>query len=211
VDKTESPHELLGRAVGGDRAAIQQLLLLHHDRIVAAIAGKVPADLHAVLAAEDVCQDAYVAAFRQITSFRPHNEEAFRRWLMTIAERKLVDAIRAQRAAKRGGGRRAEVPASDPQASSVIELLDAVAVHERTPSRSAAHREMVLHVQNALDSLKEEYRDALRLHYIENLTVAEAAERMDRTQGAVRMLCSRGLRKLAEAIGDPARFFSRGA
>ena len=68
---------------------------------------------------------------------------------------------------------------------------------------------MVLAVQNALGELKEDYREALRLHYIESLSVAETAERMGRSDGAVLMLCNRGLRRLAEVIGDPARFFSR--
>ena len=200
---------LVAKATAGDRAAIQQLLLLHHDRLVAAITKKVPADLRGVLAASDVCQEAYIAVFRQITSFQPHNERAFHRWLLTIAERKLVDAIRTLRAAKRGGGTHGKLGQVDAVASSVIELLDVVAVNERTPSRSAAHREMVLAVQNALGELKEDYREALRLHYIESLSVAETAERMGRSDGAVLMLCNRGLRRLAEVIGDPARFFSR--
>jgi hypothetical protein len=32
---------------------------------------------------------------------------------------------------------------------------------------------------------------------------------MGRSEGAVLMLCNRGLRQLAEIIGDPAKFFSR--
>jgi RNA polymerase sigma-70 factor (ECF subfamily) len=206
----EPERELLSQAVKGDHAAIQQLLLLHHDRLVVNIENKVPADLRGVLAADDVCQEAYVAVIRQITSFQPHDEQAFERWLVTIAERKLVDAIRTLRAAKRGGGRQVHAGRVDADTSSMVELLDILAVHERTPSRSAAHRELVLEVQNALDQLKEDYRNALRLHYIQGLSVAETARRMDRSDGAVLMLCNRALRELAETIGDPTRFFSHG-
>lgn len=205
----EPDQDLVTQAVAGDRAAIQQLLLAHHDHVASVIAAKAPADLRAVLSADDVCQDAYVAVFQQITSFQPHDDRAFRRWLLTIAERKLVDAIRAQRAAKRGGSRRIDNAAPDAGASSVVELLDMVAVHEHTPSRSAAHRELVNQVRDALSGLKDDYRDALRLHYIECFSVAETAQRMGRSDGAVLMLCNRGLRQLAETIGDPAKFFSR--
>ena len=83
-----------------------------------------------------------------------------------------------------------------------------VAVNERTPSRSAAHRELVRLVQDALDELKHDYGEALRLHYIQALSVAETAKRMGRSDGAVMMLCHRGLRRLAELIGDPNKFFS---
>lgn len=209
MDPGEPNQELLAAAITGDRAAIQQLLVAHHDRLAAAVAAKVPADLRSVLSADDVCQEAYVAVFQRVTSFQPHSERAFQRWLATIADRKLIDAIRMLRAAKRGSGRRVEAAGADGGASSVVDLLDMVAVHERTPSRSAAHRELVAKVQDALDALKDDYRDALRLHYIESLTVAETARRMGRTDGAVLMLCNRGLRRLAELIGDPERFFSR--
>ena len=205
----EAHQSWVAQAVAGDRAAIQQLLLAYHDQVASAIAAKVPADLRAVLSAEDVCQDTYFTVFQQIRSFQPHDERAFRRWLLTIAERKLVDAIRTQRAAKRGGGRQVDNAGPDARASSAVELLDLVAVHEHTPSRSAAHRELVGQVQNALLALKDDYRDALRLHYIECHSVAETAQRMGRSDGAVLMLCNRGLRQLAEIIGDPDKFFSR--
>ena len=203
--------ELVSRASGGDRSAIQELLMLHHRQLVATIEKKIPADLRGLLSADDVCQEAYVSVFRQISSFQPDDEHAFERWLRTIADRKLVDLIRTQRAVKRGGGKRADARYPRNDTSSVIELLDILAVHERTPSRSAAHRELVRIVQDALDGLKEDYREVLRLRYIQSLSVAETAQQMGRSDGAVMMLCNRGLQQLEEVIGDPSRFFSRGA
>ena len=202
---------LVSRASAGDRSAMQELLMLHHRQLITTIEKRVPADLRGVLSADDVCQEAYVSVFRQITSFQPHDEHAFERWLRTIADRKLVDLIRTQRAAKRGGGQRVDARYARNDTSSMIELLDILAVHERTPSRSAAHRELVRIVQDALDGLKEDYREVLRLRYIQSLSVAETAQQMGRSDGAVMMLCNRGLQQLEEVIGDPARFFSRGA
>ena len=206
-----SEPKLVSRASAGDRSAIQELLMLHHHQLVATIQKQVPADLRGVLSADDVCQDAYVSVFRQITSFQPHNERAFECWLLTIADRKLVDAIRTQRAAKRGGGKRVDARYARDDTSSMIELLDVLAVHERTPSRSAAHRELVGVIQDALDGLKEDYREVLHLRYIQSLSVAETAQKMGRSEGAVMMLCNRGLQQLGEVIGDPSKFFSRGA
>ncbi len=203
--------ELVSRASAGDRSAIQELLMLHHRQLVTTIEKQIPADLRGLLSADDVCQEAYVSVYRQITSFQPHDEKAFERWLRTIAERKLVDLIRTQRAAKRGGGKRLDARYPRNDTSSMIELLDILAVHERTPSRSAAHRELVRIVQDALDELKEDYREVLRLRYIQSLSVADTAQKMGRSDGAVMMLCNRGLQQLEEAIGDPSRFFSRGA
>lgn len=211
MNGSRSEQELISQASTGDRSAIHELLMLHHHQLVATIEKQVPADLCGVLSADDVCQEAYVSVFRQVTSFQPHNEQAFERWLRTIADRKLVDMIRTQRAAKRGGGKRVDVRYTRDDTSSMVELLDILAVHERTPSRSAAHRELVRIVQDALDELKEDYREVLQLRYIQSLSVAETAQRMGRSDGAVMMLCNRGLQQLEEVIGDPSRFFSRGA
>jgi RNA polymerase sigma-70 factor (ECF subfamily) len=131
--------------------------------------------------------------------------------LRAIVERKFVDAIRALRAQKRGGGRRASPEGLEANVSSAIDLLEIVALHEHTPSRSVRRRELISGVHQALEELKDDYRKALQLHYIEGMSVADTAERMERSPGAVVMLCNRALRQLAEKIGDPAKFLSRDA
>jgi len=206
MDELES--QLVAQAAAGDRAAVQQLLTRHHDRLVALIEEKLPADLQGVLAASDVCQEAYVAVFQQIGSLRERSPRAFRSWLQAVVEHKLVDAIRTLRAQKRGGGRQAEANGKAVDVSSTIELLDIVALHEQTPSRSVARRELIDAVRAGLDQLKADHREVLRLHYIEGRSVAETAQRMGRSAGAVVMLCNRALRQLAQIIGDPVRFLS---
>ena len=202
--------ELVSQAANGDRTAIQRLLTRHHERLVTVVEGRIPADLQGVLSADDVCQEAYVSVFRQIGSLRERSAAVFGSWLRAIVERKLVDAIRAARAQKRGGGRQAR-RGSDLNVSSTIELLEIVALDEHTPSRSARRREMIGVVHKALDELKQEYQVALRSHYIEGMSVAETAERMGRSPGAVVMLCNRALRQLADRIGDPTNFLSHDA
>ena len=203
--------DLVSQAAEGDRVAIQRLLTRHHSRMVAAIECKVPADLQGVMSADDVCQEAYISVFQQIGSLRDRSGAAFAAWLRAIVDRKLVDAIRAMRAQKRGGGRQAGAGGPSAEVSSVIQLLDVVATHSHTPSRDAGRRELVDGVQQALDALKDDYREVLRLHYIEGKTVADTAKQMDRSPGAVVMLCKRALERLAIEIDDPEKFLSRGA
>ena len=198
---------MIAEAKRGDRLAIHRLLLFQHDRLVASIARKLPAQLRGSMSAEDICQEAYVSAIRRLDSFEAKGEGAFFGWLCTIADRKLKDAIRGQRAAKRGGDN-LDVGAPQADGTSMVMLLDLLAVHDRTPSMSVARHEVIASVQDALDQLPPDYREVLQLRYISGLSAAEAAKRMERGDGAVRMLCTRALARLGEILGDPARLLS---
>ena len=53
----------------------------------------------------------------------------------------------------------------------------------------------------ALDSLPTEQRDALRMRYLEGLPSKDIAERLKKTDGAVRVMLTRSLAKLQELLG----------
>ncbi|MGE3180399.1 MAG: sigma-70 family RNA polymerase sigma factor [Phycisphaerae bacterium] len=198
--------DLLERAVSGDDAALDLLLLGIHGRLRSSLAQRIPAKMQSVISVEDVLQDAYVLVFREIRRFEPQHEAAFYSWVAKIAENRLFDVIKAENAEKRGGGhvRVGQQPATTDAPAAWLEFL---AVHERTPSRSAAGIEAARIIHDALSGLSPDYREALRLRYIEGLPVAQTAERMNRSEGAVCLLCHRGLKRLRESLGESARFF----
>lgn len=201
--------ELLNRAVAGDEAALERLLMQHHARLCAEMASRLPAAAQGVIAVDDVVQEAYVVLFQEITAFRPQGPGSFYNWVATIAGRKLLDALKAQRALKRGGDAR-RLNAESPASASVVEWLEILATHEHTPSRSMAGREAISAIQTAIGQLRPDYREALRLRYVDGLSVSEAAARMKRTPSALCMLCHRGLRRLEEMLGTRSRFIEPG-
>ncbi len=208
MDRAESEADLIARATGGDELALEPLLLRHHRRLLGFIQHKLPESLRGFMAAEDVLQLTYTEVFRHIKTFGPQGSDSFYHWLTTIAEHRLVDVIRAHKAAKRGGGRRpADVPARA-ESSSVLDLLALVNVDEHTPSRSAARHEAGSAIHVALAGLRDDYRQAICLRYLEGLPVADVAARMDRTPRAVHMLCHRGLQRLRESLGRASDFLS---
>jgi len=197
----ETEQALTARAVAGDKQALACLLLRHHDRLEQWIAPRLPDDLQGLLTPEDVLQEAFVGAFQSIGDFEPRGTGAFFSWLRAIAWHRILDLAKVHRAAKRGRGRAASVPRATPDSTrSVVALLDLVAVDEHTPSRSAAGHEEIAALQVALAGLEEDYREALRLRYIEGLPVGAVAVRLGRTDGAIHMLCHRALRKMSEAL-----------
>ncbi|HUU98941.1 MAG TPA: sigma-70 family RNA polymerase sigma factor [Phycisphaerae bacterium] len=209
MGERESEQELVARAAAGDQLALERLLLACHDRLVAHLTRELPADLRGVVSAEDVLQEAYVVAFRQVDTFEPRGADAFYHWLRAIAKHRLFDAIKGERAAKRGGRRTPVEAQPGTAASSVVELLELLNVHERTPSRSVARHEAVAALQVAFAGLKDDYREALRLRHIEGLSVAETAARMSRTERAVHMLCHRALQRLHQAMGRSSQYLTR--
>jgi RNA polymerase sigma-70 factor (ECF subfamily) len=200
---------LIDRAVAGESAALERLLLAHYDRLAARIARRLPADLRATVSEEDILQQAFIAAFGAIGSFEPKGARSFYRWLCTIAEHRLQDAIKAQRTAKRGEGRAAasaKAPAGD---DSYDDLIDLLAVESRTPSRSVARHEAAGAIRVVLAALKEDYRRAIELRYIQRLSVAEVAGIMNRTERSVHNLCRRGLKELHAVMGRTSQFLTR--
>ena len=204
-----SEEGLVQRAAAGDEAALRRLLLAHHDRLAASIAGQLPNDLRRTISADDVLQETYLVVFRKIREFEPGQAGGFHAWLARIAENRLADLIKGQRRAKRGGGLTPAELRLGNDDSTVIDMLQMLAADSRTPSRKARMHEAAAAVQTALENLKEDNREALRLRYLEGLSVAEMAERMGRSEGAVHMLCTRGLQSLREELGDLSRFLSR--
>lgn len=205
-DESEAEADLSELAASDDTHALEQLLLMHHDRLSASISRRLPARVRAMVSADDIVQETCIRAFRRISTFQPQGPGSFYRWLLTIARNQLRDAQKRHGAAKRGGGaNKAHTP---DYADSMVQLLEMVAVDEHTPSRSVARREGVGAAQIALAGLKDDYRRAIEMRYIQGLTVAQTAAKLDRTERAVHMLCHRGLKRLKAAMGRSADFLS---
>jgi len=59
---------------------------------------------------------------------------------------------------------------------------------------------MLERVKQALNDLSDDYKDVIILYYIEELSVREVAQIMDRTEGAIRVLIHRALETLRNKV-----------
>lgn len=192
--------ELVEQAVAGDIVALKLLLADSRLELCRYLSRKIPTHLSRLVDADDLAQDAHVEVFRRITDFQPRGPEAFTRWVSTIALSRLRNAVNWHRAARRGGGRVAITHRHRSRDDSTIELLDALAGRDLTPSRCVARVEAIDAVQEAINTLPEHYRQAILLVHIEGQPVREAAARMGRTERAVHGLCRRGMKLLRERL-----------
>ena len=209
MSQPQTEEELISQAVGGDQQSLGCLLFEHYDRLLAFIAKKIPASRQARISPEDVLQQTFVEVHVEIHAFDPRGPEAFYRWLSTIANHRLLDAIKADNTAKRGGGRVAAHGGVQQTAESVVDLIDLLSAADMTASRIVARHEAAGAMQVGLAGLQEDYRRAIQLHHIEGLEVAQIAEIMNRSPRAVRHLCRRGLKELRESLGPMSQFLTR--
>jgi RNA polymerase sigma-70 factor (ECF subfamily) len=173
---------LLDAALRGEREALEALYARHSGRLLAFIRASMPAPLARRVAPEDVLQETLLESARKIGEFEPRGSAAFYRWLVAIARFKLAETRRALLADKRA---REEPLASSP------------AAEQTSPSGRAMRAEGALSIAEALGELPERQAEAVRLRYLEGLTLAETAERLECSEAAVKALVSRGLAELA--------------
>lgn len=187
---------LIQQAAAGNAAAMEYFLLRHREALLRYLHRRVPDDVRQTVDPQDILQDVYVEAFRRIGAFRATDNRSALRWLLTLARHRLLNLIEMQRAAKRGGGKGVnwrELAASE---QSVVVLLQDLAVYERTPSQSAVAHEVIAALQSLIGQLPGDWQTAIRLRYLEGQAVEAIAARMNRTAGAVQMLCNRAIKKL---------------
>jgi RNA polymerase sigma-70 factor (ECF subfamily) len=206
--RDERESDPLALAVCGSRAALERLLLDHYTPLALHVKPLIPASLQSVLAVEDVLQETFSQVFRDIHSFAPSTEKSFGTWLKAIAENRLRDAIKAQKRKKRGGEHQQIRPPTSPDHDTIGSLAEMLSAGRSTPSHTLARKEAVRAAQVAIAGLPEDYREAVRLRFLEGQSVDAVAAAMHRSPGAVRGLIDRAKRAMRETLGRASRYFS---
>lgn len=197
----------LQRAVAGDADALAALLALHGPAI--ALSMRIGKEWQAVLDPADVMQVTYLQAFLKIADFDVDHFHSFPAWLGRIAEHNLQDAIRGFQRQKRPPPARRVQGAGDDDSSS--HLLALLGVTMTTPSKHVERSERTARLNVLLDTIPEDYAQAIRLYDLEGLPIAEVAGRMGRSPGAVHMLRARGHDSLRDLLGAQSAWFSSSA
>jgi RNA polymerase sigma-70 factor (ECF subfamily) len=149
----------------------------------------------------DVFQETAVAALHAWPGVNLGGRDPFG-WLCQVAEQRIIDAHRRFAARKRSADR--EVSLHQKPSDASHDLIDLLAASLTTPSQALARNERQALLQEALNQLPPECRDVLRWRYVDGLPTKEIAERIGKTDGAVRVLLTRTLHKLQQMLGPEA-------
>src|SRR6185312_6411331 len=187
TDSIAHVRKLVDRGQQGDRQALEELYLLHFDRIYSYLHMSV-GNRHD---AEDLTTQVFVKMLESIGKFR-WRSAPFSAWLFRIAHNLAMDHFRAS---KRWQPEE-EVPEPDPGEGSAAEA---------EAFESIGRQNMLQLIQG----LSHEQQQVLTLKFVFNFSNAEAATILDKTEGAIKSLQHRALaslhRQIAASPDSPSR------
>jgi RNA polymerase sigma-70 factor (ECF subfamily) len=190
---------IVARLRSGDEAALAQFIEANRPALLGFLHARIGAHLAKKLEAEDILQDASLEALRSLDK-APLAEWEPLHWLFQICERKIIDAHRRHfESQKRDASREASIPDGSEAAGGLGNLL---AASMTTPSAAFSRDQRQLAMLAAMDTLPADQREALRLRYLVGLPSKEIAEKLGKTDGAVRVMLSRSLAKLQELLAE---------
>lgn len=174
--------ELVRAAAGGDTEAFERLVRTYENKIYhLALRMCSSAD-----EAEDIAQEAFLAAWRGLPSFR--GEAGFATWLYRLTSNAAIDYLRRQKK------QRGDMSLDDEELG-----LDAVDSGP-SPQETAEGSELRSAVAAGLNQLSEGHRQVLVLREIQGLSYEEIASVLELDIGTVKSRISRARSSLRKIL-----------
>lgn len=189
----ESEPDLLRRAQAGDEEAFGVLFRSHHAATFRLICSIVR-DEHA---ANDVSQDVWVTAWRNLSRFR--GDAKFSTWLHPIAVRRSIDHLRSR---KRWVARFLPFLSGTDDDQGGAEPFSAEPANAVTPRDEAERKERDARFERAIDALPPKHRAVLALREINGLSYDEIASALSIRRGTVMSRLFNARRMLAQSLGE---------
>jgi RNA polymerase sigma-70 factor, ECF subfamily len=180
-DSTSDIRDLVARAQEGDRDALEELYLLHFDRIYSYLHMSV-GNRHD---AEDLTTQTFLKMLESIKRFR-WQSAPFSAWLFRIAHNLAMDHFRASRRWQP----EEEVPEPPGDAEPSAELA----------AFQSIGRQSMLEL---IEGLSQEQQQVLTLKFVFNLPNGEVATILGKSEGAIKSLQHRALVSLQKQLSNP--------
>lgn len=181
----DSDRSLVERVKAGDVRAFEMLHRRYHARIYRFAFLR----LGNAEDAADVASNTFVKALNRLDSFQFRRSPSIYPWLHQIASNCVVDAIRNR---PPGGMLSLDAQAAE-DVDSFLEYLPA---DGPTPQELVERDEVRQIVLRAIDQLPGDQARAVALRFLDDLSIREIAQALERSEGAVKSLLHRALQGL---------------
>ena len=178
---------MIAKILAGDSQLFHELIRPYERRIyVMALSF-----LHNEADAEDTAQDAFLKAFRNLSSFR--GEAKFGTWLVSITLNEARSRIRSRNTMKMES---LDEPPDDHGPTSPYLLRD----WKEIPSEALERKEVRLLLEQAITGLPLIYREVFQLRDIDQLSINEAAAALGISIAAVKVRLHRARMMLQKKL-----------
>lgn len=193
--------DLIRAAVDGADGAFDAVVQNYAARLRWLIRVRLDPALRARVSADDVLQDVMLVVSGRIRSLVIESEGAFWTWLCRVVEQRLVDVRRRHlMAAARDARREQRIAGAATEGGTGRPAEGMLRDEGSTPSARLRTAEQQSAIENALAGLPPSYREVIVLRVIEGLAVAETAEMMGRSPGAVSVLLNKAMKRFNAAL-----------
>lgn len=180
----EKEKALIAAARQGSQQAFNELVLIYQG-VLYNLAYRILGDIDA---AADVCQDAFLSAYRGLGKFRGGS---FKAWLFRILTNACYDHLRHR---KRRPAQSLEAMVAEQGRAALL------ADPEEGPESRALRRELSEIIQAGIEALPLEQRITLVLADVQGMNYQEVAEITDVSLGTVKSRLSRARAKLRDFL-----------
>ncbi len=164
-----SDEELMEAWKNGYEEAFSRLYHRYHKKIFGYLMNRMRSESKA----QEVFQDVYMKLHRNRTKY--DKKYPFRPWLFTIVRNAMIDAIRSNRQ------------------SGFVEFQEEI--HSQT-TVVPKETQISFNDVNGFNALPERQRRAITMKYSEDLSFLEIAEHLNTSEGNVRQIISRAIKRL---------------
>jgi RNA polymerase sigma-70 factor (ECF subfamily) len=183
---------LIREAQHGNRAAFEELVR-HYDQAVLRLALHLTGTEHD---AQDVYQDAFLKAYKNIGSFR--FECSFYTWIYRIVTNLCLDHLRKKNV------RKEDAPVAKDASGGEYDLLDQVPDGRAgaNPERDLMRRQLGARISGALEKLTARERMVFELRHYHGLKLRTVGEILHTTEETAKNTLFRATQKLRGQLGD---------
>ena len=191
MEGSDADADAVARFRAGDEGAFRTLVE-RHSRAVFRLAFRMTGNEQD---AEDVVQDAFLRAYRNLGRFE--DRARFGSWLHRIAANCAYDVLRAR-------ARRDEHDARRPEGEEDEDRLAQVPSGEPMPDRLVSSGEVRRKVGVAMARMSAVEKSAFALRHFEGFSIEEIGRALDLDQSATKHSIFRAVRKVRDVLGgDP--------
>jgi RNA polymerase sigma-70 factor, ECF subfamily len=176
-------HKLVERCLQGDDAAWETVVKSYGKRLF----NLSYRYMNRKEEAEDLTQEILIRVYQNLKSYRPE-AGSFQAWILRVARNLIIDRYRQMRRFSTMGG------------TEELETMNIADNRAQNPQQAAEHKESSQFLQEGLQSLSPELKEALILRDLEGMAYQDIAGLINVPEGTVKSRINRGRIELARLL-----------